>query len=153
VVGEDLHVSSSYVLDTGVIMRHLRDDNRANSLLNYLEYTGEINVSAITYMEIWVRCLPHEEDATMLFFDRVPPVSVDREVAHKAAKLIKQYPQVFGRDNPRGFPDALIAATAWQLGSVLVTLNVRHFAKIPISEINIKAIKQDASDWVNTFKT
>jgi predicted nucleic acid-binding protein len=134
-------------------MRHLRDDSRANSLINYLEDTGEINVSAITYMEILVRSLPHEEDATTRFFDRVPPVDVDQEVAQKAAALIRAYPEAFGRDNPRGFPDALIAATAWQRGSILVTLNVRHFARIPIPEITVKTIEQDAPDWINTFKT
>jgi predicted nucleic acid-binding protein len=100
-----------------------------------------------------VGCLPYEEDATTLFFDRVSPIGVDKGVAQKAAALIRAYPEAFGRDNPRGFPDALIAATAWQRGSILVTLNVRHFARIPIPEITVKTIEQDAPDWINTFKT
>ena len=152
-VGEGLRQSADFLLDTGIIMRHLRNDGRAHALLDYLEDVGQISVSAITYMEILVGNRPHEEDATALFFDRVPPVEVDREVAQKAAQLVRQYPAAFGKDNPRSFPDAVIAGTAWQRGSILITLNVRHFTKVPIAEIAIKAIDQNATDWVNKFKT
>jgi len=114
VAGAGLQPSSNFLLDTGIIIGHLRDDKRANDLLDYLEQTGELSVSAITYMEILVRCQPHEEESTRLFFDRVPPLIVSQEVAEKAASLIRKYQTIFGKDNPRQFPDALIAATAWQ---------------------------------------
>jgi len=152
VVGEGLQPSSDFLLDTGIIIRYLRKNRRAADLLDYLEEAGEISVSAITYMEILIRCLPHEEEATMLFFDRLPPVIVSQEVAQKAATLIRRYPTAFGKDNPRGFPDALIAATAWQRGSTLITLNVRHFAKVPIAEVAIQAIDQNAPDWVTMLR-
>lgn len=150
-VGEGLQPSSDFLLDTGIIMRHLRNDKRAHDLLDYLEKIGEISVSAITYMEILIKCRPDEDEATMLFFDRVPPISVGREIAQKAASLIKRYPAVFGKNNPTGFPDAVIGATAWQRGSTLVTLNTRHFVRVPIAEIKIQAIDQNARDWTATF--
>jgi predicted nucleic acid-binding protein len=121
-------------------------------LLDYLEQIGDINVSAITYMEILINCRPDEEEATMLFFDRVPPITVNQEVAHKAASLIRKYHAVFGKDNTRGFPDALIAATAWQRQAVLVTLNTKQFAKVPIDEFTVQVIEQDAEDWVRLLK-
>jgi len=121
-------------------------------LLDYLEEAGEISVSAITYMEILIKCRPDEEEATMPFFERVPPLNVSREVAQKAASLIRKYPTAFGKDNPRGFPDALIGATAWQQRSTLVTLNTRHFARVPIAELTIQAIDQNARNWVTTLK-
>ncbi len=152
-VGEGLQLSNDFLLDTGIIMRHLRNDKRANNLLDYLEQIGDINVSAITYVEILILCRPDEEQATMLFFDRVPPVTIGREVAHKAALLIRKYPTAFGTaKNPHGFPDALIAATAWQQGSTLVTLNTQHFARVPIAELTIQAIDQNARDWVSMLK-
>ena len=151
-VGKGLQPSSDFLLDTGIIIRYLRKNRRASDLLDYLEEAGEISVSAITYMEILIKCRPDEEEATMLFFDRVPPVIVSREVAQKAASLLRRYPTAFGKDNPRGFPDALIAATAWQRGSTLITLNTRHFAKVPIAELAIQAIDQNARDWVTTLK-
>ena len=152
-VGEALQRSSEFILDTGIILRYLRKNRRAADLLDYLEAIGEITVSAITYMEIFIKCRPHEEEATLLFFDRVPPISVSQEVAKKAASLINKYPMVFGGDNTRGFPDALIAATAWQRGSALVTLNTRHFARVPMFELAIQTIDQNASDWVAMLKT
>lgn len=152
-VGEGLRPSCSFLLDTGIIIRYLRRNRRAADLLDYLDTIGEISVSAITYMEILIQSRPHEEEATMLFFDRVPPVIISREVAHKAASLIKKYPTVFGRDNPRGFPDALIAASAWQQGSTLVTLNAQHFAKVPMAELAIKVIDQNAPDWATILKS
>ena len=152
-VGEDLRPSSEFLLDTGIIMRYLRKNRRAADLLDYLEEIGAISVSAITYMEILILCRPHEEEATMLFFDRVPPVTIGREVAHKAALLIRRYPTAFGKaENPHGFPDALIGATAWQQGSTLVTLDTQHFARVPIAELAIQAIDQNARDWVSMLR-
>ena len=152
-VGEDLRPSSEFLLDTGIIMRYLRKIRRAADLLDYLEEIGAISVSAITYMEILILCRPHEEEATMLFFDRVPPVTIGREVAHKAALLIRRYPTAFGKaENPHGFPDALIGATAWQQGSTLVTLDTQHFARVPIAELAIQAIDQNARDWVSMLR-
>lgn len=148
-----MHLSNDFLLDTGIILRHLRNDTRAHDLLDHLEKLGEVTVSAVTYMEILIGCRSGEEDATLLFFDRVHPVTITPEIAHKAASLIKRYPAAFGKDNPRGFPDALIAATAWHKESALVTLNTRHFANLQISELEIQIINQNSPNWVSTLKT
>ena len=150
--GEGLQPSSDFLLDTGIIIRHLRNDKRANDLLDYLEQIGDINVSAITYVEILILCRPHEEESTRLFFERVPPLIISQEVAEKAALLIRKYQAVFGKNNPRQYPDALIAATAWQRQGVLVTLNKKHFAKTHIDEFTVQVIEQDAEDWVRLLK-
>ncbi len=150
--GEGLQPSSDFLLDTGIIIRHLRNDKRANDLLDYLEQIGDINVSVITCVEILILCRPHEEASTRLFFERVPPLIVSQEVAQKAAALIKKYPRVFGKEIGTRTPDALIAATAWQRQAVLVTLNTRQFAKVPITELIIQAIEQDAEDWASQLK-
>ncbi len=149
--GEGLRLNSDFLLDTGIIISHLRNDKRAQDLLDYLEDIGVISVSAITYMEILIKCRPHEEPATLLLFDRVPPLIVSREVAQKAASLIRKYPAAFGKDNPKQYPDALIGATAWQQGGTLVTLNTQHFARVPIAEFAVLAIDQNAPDWVATL--
>ncbi|MCK4830614.1 PIN domain-containing protein [bacterium] len=150
--GGDLRPSSEFLLDTGIIIRYLRKNRRAADLLDYLEELGEISVPAITYMEILIKCQPDEEEATLLFFDRVPPLTISPEVARKAATLIKKYPENFGKNNPRGFLDALIAATAWEQGSTLITLNTRQFANVIMTELSVRAIDQNARDWVAIFK-
>jgi predicted nucleic acid-binding protein len=152
VAGEGLLPSGDFLLDTGIVIRHLRNDNRAHDLLGFLENIGRINVSVITYLEILLGCQPHEAESTKLLFERLPPIAVSQEIAHKAASLIKKYPNVFGKQIGRGTPDALITATAWQTQSKLVTLNTRQFAKIPIVEVNIWAIKQTAKDWTGQLK-
>ena len=146
--GKGLQPSSDFLLDTGIIIRYLRKIRQAAYLLDFLEDNGRISVSVITYLEILIGCQPREEENTRLFFERIPPLAVSQEVAHKAASLIKKYPSVFGKEVGRGTPDALIAATAWQRQSILVTLNTRQFAKVPIAELTIQAIEQDAKDWV-----
>jgi len=153
VAGEGSQPSSDFLIDTGIVMRHLRNDKRAHDLLDLLEDIGKISVSAITYMEILIKCQPHEEESTRFFFERVPPLTVSQKVAEKAASLIRKYQTVFGKDNPRQFPDALIAATAWQRQAVFVTLNTKHFAKVPITELTIQAIEQEAKDWTSLLKT
>ncbi len=150
--GEGLQPNSNFLLDTGIIIRHLRNGKRANDLLDYLGQIGDINVSAITYVEILILCRPHEEASTRLFFERVPPLIVSQEVAEKAASLIRKYQTVFGKNNPSQYPDALIAATAWQRQAVLVTLNKKHFGKTPIDEFTVQVIRQDAKDWVSQLK-
>ena len=95
--GEDLLLSNDFLLDTGIIIRHLRNDKRAHDLLDFLEENGSINVSVITYLEILIGCQPHEETSTRIFFERIPPLTVIQEVAQKASSLIKKYPSVFGK--------------------------------------------------------
>lgn len=151
--GAGSRASNDFLLDTGIIIRYLRKIRQAADLLDYLEEIGQISVSAITYMEILVGSQPNEEEATMLFFDRVSPVTVGQEIAYKAASLVRNYPPAFGTDNPRGFPDAIIAATAWERGSALVTLNTRHFARVPIAEVVIQAIDQNSPDWVAAVRS
>ena len=150
--GEGSQTSRIFLLDTGIIIRYLRGNEQAADLLDYLEKMGEINVSVITYIEILIRCHPHEEESTRLFFERVPSLIISQEVAEKTASLISKYQTVFGKDNPRQYPDALIAATAWQQQGILVTLNKKHFATTTIDECTIQIINQDAKDWVSQLK-
>jgi len=152
VAGEGLLPSSDFLLDTGIVIRHLRNDKRAHDLLDFLEDNGKISVSVITYLEILIGCQPREEASTRIFFERIPSLAVIQEVAQKASSLIKKYPSVFGKQIGRGTPDALIAATAWQRQATLVTLNTRQFAKVPIAEVAICSIKQTAKDWTTLLK-
>ncbi|MFC2001397.1 PIN domain-containing protein [Chloroflexota bacterium] len=151
--GEVLQPKSDFLLDTGIIIRYLRGKRQAADLLDFLDQLGEVHVSVITYLEILINVQPREEESTRLFFERVSPLVVNQEVAQKAASLIKKHPAAFGKEVGRGTPDALIAATAWQGQAVFVTLNTRHFAKVPIAEITIQAIEQDAEDWTSLLKT
>ncbi|OGO04953.1 MAG: hypothetical protein A2Y60_05440 [Chloroflexi bacterium RBG_13_54_9] len=145
---------NDFLLDSGIIIRHLRGDRRAADLLEHLEDISGIRVSAITLMEIIVGCrTKDEEEEALIFFERVVPLEVDREIAYKAGSLIKRYPAIFGRQVARGAPDALIAATAWNQQLTLLTLNTRQFARASINELSIQVIDQNATDWIDSLSS
>ncbi|OGO30512.1 MAG: hypothetical protein A2Z29_11010 [Chloroflexi bacterium RBG_16_56_11] len=150
--GEGLHLSYEFIIDTGIILRYLREIRKAADLLDFLEHIGKITVSTITYMEILVGCQPHEEESTRLLFDRLPQHYINQEIAEKASSLIKKYQDIFGKDNPRQYPDAIIAATTWQQKAVLVSLNKKHFDSTLIDEFTIKTIDQQSEDWIKQLK-
>ena len=147
--GEVLQPVNKFILDTGIILRYLWGIKRAADLLEFLKSLGEIHTSTITYMEILVGLKPKEEKSLKLFFERVTPIHVDQDISEKAATLIRKYKSIFGRDNPRRFPDAIIAATAWQHKGTFVTLNKNQFSKTTINEFVVKVIDQDAKDWIS----
>ena len=140
---------STFVLDSGIIMRHLRGDSRAQDLIVHLEGLGKVIVSVITVTEVIAGCRNRQEVSESLrLFRRLIPTKIGLRVAQKAGYLIKQYPNVFGRGISRGVADALIAASAWQLKAKLYTLNTRHFANFNLAEISTVAIDQESSNWI-----
>ena len=141
---------SVFVLDSGIIMRHLRGDLRAHDLIIHLESVGRVFVSVMTVTEVLIGCRNHQEVLESLrLFRRVVPIKIGLRVAQKASHLIKRYPNVFGKDIRGGTPDALIAASAWQLKAPLYTLNIRHFANFDLAEISTVAIDQQARSWIS----
>ena len=138
-----------YLLDSGVILRELRGDQRAAELLDHLAQAGVLHVSVVTLTETLVGCRnPDEESAAMDLFARVSPIPVDEDAAIEAATLIRRYPGVFGREVSRGTADAFIAGTAIQRQMKLVTLNRRHFATVPIAGLDPLVIIQDSASWL-----
>ena len=136
------------MLDTGILIQFLRGNPKAAALLASLLPNTVLTISVVTVTEIMVgsRDERHLEAArSVLKLAQVR--SIDQDVAEKAAMLIKQYPQVFGTQIARGVADAYIAATAWSNNITLYTLNTRHFAMVPIAQIRVHAIDQDAPMW------
>lgn len=136
------------MLDTGILIQFLRGNPKAAALLASLLSNTVLTISAVTVTEIMVGSRDDRHLAaarSVLSLARV--LSIDLDVAEKAAMLIKQYPQVFGTQIARGVADAYIAATAWSNNLPLYTLNTRHFAKVPIAQIEVHAIDQGAPIW------
>lgn len=148
-IGEISGSGTDFLLDTGVVIRHLRNDIRAHRLLDRLEKLGTVSTSVITVMEVTVgQRSAEEEEACNIFFQRYPPIDVNMAIARKAANLIRGYPHLFGREVTRGIADALIAATAIESRCTLVTLNTRHFAQVPVSGLAVSAIDQESPSWI-----
>lgn len=136
------------LLDTGLLIQFLRGNPKAAGFLALLLSQTVVSVSVISVTEILAGSRDeHHLTAAQSVLGLVQVLPIDRDIAEKAATLIKQYPPVFGTRISRGVADAYIAATAWSKNLPLYTLNTRDFAKISIAQIKVHAIDQNAPQW------
>jgi predicted nucleic acid-binding protein len=117
-----------YLLDTGLVLRHLRGQRRTVRLLSGLGKIGRLSVSAITRLEVHAGMQSDERYATNKLLSRFVTYDMDRELADRAGDLIREMQD---RHASLNVPDAIIAATALTYGLTLVTLNHADFEGIP----------------------
>jgi predicted nucleic acid-binding protein len=120
-----------YLLDTGVLIRCLRGDKDALSLWASLAATGDLHISAVTYLEIIAGMQPREEVITYDMLASCICHPLDEAGGERAGRLIARYRS---QGIALSVPDAAIAATALLASCTLVTYNRKHF---PIPELTI----------------
>ncbi len=110
------------VVDTNILIDYLNGSNKARRELDSFD---EIYISLITWMEILVGVAEEAEESEIReFLRRFHVHPVDEGVAERAVGI--------RRTQNLRLPDAIIWATAQQLGILLVTRNTRDFpAKHP----------------------
>jgi len=110
------------LLDTDVLVEYLRGRPEAIEYLEGLE--SDLFVSVVSVAELFSGVKGDEEERTLeqflLAFTALP-------VTERAARLGGLYRRDFGPSHGTGLADALIAATAEENGTNLVTFNRRHF--------------------------
>lgn len=113
------------LVDTPVIVDHLRNDPRAVALMDDLfAHEDRVWAATPTRTEILAGIRPHELQPMGRLFAVISWVDIDRDIADAAGELARRY-----HWSHRGIDtvDYLIAAAAQSIGASLVTLNVRHF--------------------------
>jgi hypothetical protein len=112
------------LVDTDVLIAHLRGLERARAWLGQARLLGPIAVSAVSVAELTggMRSVERREVWGLLSSLRVEPVS--ELVGRRGGELMRQNRR---SHNGVGIADYLIAATAQVRGLELATLNVRHF--------------------------
>lgn len=114
----------SCVVDTDIAIDFLRKRRYAHQLLNRWADEGLLAVSALTHLEIYQGMKPGEEVNTDAFLDGLVSVVVDIPVARQAGAMLGV---LRSKGITIGMADAIIAATALQLGVPLLTNNVDHY--------------------------
>jgi predicted nucleic acid-binding protein len=120
-------------IDSDVLIRHLRGEQKALSLLRKLrdKERFELWTGALQRAEVVFFMRPVEEEATLLFLSQFQTASVDQLIIDKAAELYRQW-------NPRNgidINDAILAATTLHVGGKIYTLNTKHY---PMPEVAVQ---------------
>ena len=118
---------AGYLLDTGVVLRHLRGQRRMVSFLRNLGKSERLSIATVTRLEVHAGMKHDERYTTQKFLSRLAVYDLDRTIADKAGDLIAANSKS-GRI--LGVPDAIIAATAISNNLTLVTLNPTDFRNI-----------------------
>ena len=125
-----------YIVDTNVLIDHLRGDPKATAFLQQIE-DGKIQVavSVITEYELLSSAKLKESEVTKIeaLFELMPRLAVTSHTVRIAAKFHRNY----GTD----LADALIAATAFLAKATLVTRNFKHFQNV--RELHVQNLSSD----------
>ena len=120
-----------YLLDSCVLIRHLRGHRPTTDLLAALVLEGWVGIATISRTEIIEGMREHEREVTMRLLDSLLSHPLDAAIADLTGEYIRRY-------RAKGItldkPDAIIGATAVHHGLTLVTYNQKHF---PMPELRL----------------
>ena len=116
-----------YLYDTCILIDYLRGKTEVQQKLEQDKGLG-LGMSSITYMELMVGALNKQEVGIIKkAFSDFEIVEISELISVKARSLIEKYTKSHGLL----IPDALIGATALELGLPLYTTNIKDFQFIP----------------------
>jgi predicted nucleic acid-binding protein len=120
------------VIDTSVLIDHLRGHEQATDLIHSALADGEqIVASEVTRVELLAGMRSHERRQTRALIQSLEWAAVDEPIAEAAGDLARK----FRHSHPGiSVADYAIAATVTLRGAELWTLNVRHFPMLSTLE-------------------
>jgi hypothetical protein len=122
-----------YLLDSNVLIRHLRRHQPTTDLLAALTLDGQLGIATISRTEIIEGMRDHERDKTRLLLDALMAYPLTIPIADLTGDYLRHYrAQGVILDKP----DVIIAATAAYHGLTVVTYNVKDF---PMAELRLYA--------------
>ena len=124
------------IFDTDVLIWFFRGDHSAGRAV---DSERSRRISIVSLMELLQGAKSKKEAAELRRFFRdnaIEVVPINEAIAYGALALMEEHAQADGLQ----VADALIAATALQLGETLATANVRHFR--PLRGIRLKEFRR-----------
>lgn len=125
-----------YLLDTGILIRHLRGRKPIVQLVRSLSRTDRLAISTMTCLEIYAGLRDDESYITRKLLSRFVNLPLDMTIAERAGRLVAESAAA---NRLISVPDAIIAATAIRHHLTLISLNVKDFA--PISGLSLYPIE------------
>lgn len=122
---------SDHLLDTNILIRHFRETEGYDNLMEVLSGEGRLYISAITRLEIVRGMRDHEKVSTFDMLDSLQTIPMTTRIADLAGELIRAWR---AQGVTISEADVIIAATAIRHEITLVTTNARHF---PMPELVI----------------
>lgn len=121
---------AAVVIDTSVIIGFLKGNPPEVKYLEKVLPTGNVKLTAITIFELKVGIIASTKRDKILdhFLRQISVIPFDREAALEAARIENNLRQ---KGEGIGAPDTLIAGICLAQGLTLVTLNLKHFNRIP----------------------
>lgn len=116
---------TDYLLDSGILIRHLRNYKGYPELTDRLAGEAIVFISVMTRFEIVRGMRIYERESTFNLLDSLDSIEMTNEIADMAGEI---YYSGRARGVTFGEADAIIAATAMQHGLALVTTNAKHFS-------------------------
>lgn len=124
---------STYLLDSTVLIAHLRGDAEVTALLLDLVSEGHmLGTSCVNIAEIEAGLHPRERKPAAAFLDRLRFLGTSMEAARRAGRYQST---LRARGRTLHTPDALIAGTARAHGAIVLTDNTRDF---PMRDIRVE---------------
>jgi len=121
----------SFLVDTDICSAHLKNVGIVTN--RFLQYTGQLHVSAITLGELYTWALrakasPKRLQSLLDLLNDVTVLAVDDDVARRFGEV---HAGLLDAGRPSPGLDLMIASTALVYGLTLVTHNTRDYAHIP----------------------
>lgn len=127
-----------FLLDTTVLVAHLRGDEEVSDLILDLVAAGHVPcASCVNVAEIERGIRPRERRAAAALVDRLAFLVTTQEAAVRAGRYLVEFAR---RGRTIHLADALVAATARVHGAVLITDNVADF---PMRDIRVRRPTKD----------
>jgi predicted nucleic acid-binding protein len=126
---------ADFLLDSDVVIWHLRGNARVVELVLALARRGRIGLSAITRAEILLGMREPERELTLRFLDSCETLPVMAATADRAGEIFRG---LRSQGITLALPDALIGATALLTSIPLYTCNPRHY---PMPELDLRAVQ------------
>lgn len=120
-----------YLLDSDVLIWHLRDQEETTELLARLSKEGILACSVVSIVEIQAGIRPGEENRTNALLNSLKAYDVTPAIAKLAGTFIRNYR---AKGITLDFVDSIVAATAVLHDLTLFTYNPKHY---PMPEVRL----------------